>query len=227
MKKTQYLSVMLIISLLIIFGFVLTGCSSETTPLTTKTSAPVATDAAATEEQITTDAPIAAAGDCLVGSWNLTDFSAYMESIKNNISMDSGGDVTFTSGDFSGSATFTFNADNTSKFVTDNFSQSFTMAMNITDQTMELPITLTINGASSADYADKADQITFSNQNCGDMLITVDIAGTASSMDESMFGEPGTQKLYQYDCVDANTLSLKVIAVESMDLAPMILTRVD
>jgi hypothetical protein len=38
-------------------------------------------------------------------------------------------------------------------------------------------------------------------------------------------GESGTTRLYQYTC-SGDTLSLKVIAVENMDLAPLTLTRI-
>jgi hypothetical protein len=210
---------------LIIVCALLTACTSSATPQSDTATSGNA-EAVATNSVSATEAPAAAAGDCLVGSWNLTDFTSYMDSIKSNISKDSSNDVTFTSGDFSGKATFVFNTDHTSSLVTDNFSQSFSMAMKISDQTMDIPITLTINGTSTSDYSTDADKITFSNQNGGDMLITIDVAGSATTMDQSMFGEPGTQKLYQYACVDANTLSLKVIAIDNMDLAPLMLTRV-
>lgn len=193
------------------------------------------TDGAATsvDTQTATEAPTAAnndssaaAGDCLIGSWKMTDFAPYMDSVKQNITENTSNDVTFTSGTFSGSATFVFNPDHTSSLTTDNFNQSFTMTMSVSDTPVEIPINLLINGTSTAEYAVEADQITFSNQDGGNMLITIDVAGSVSTMPESIFGEPDTVKLYQYSCVDANTLSLKVIAVDDMDLAPLILTRV-
>jgi hypothetical protein len=202
---------------LIIIALALTACNLGSTPSTSSTEA-------------VTTAPTAAASaapdTCLVGSWSLTDFAPYMDSIKQNLSSKSNNNVTFTSGDFSGSATFVFGADHKTSLKMDNFTQSFTMSMKVSDTNMDIPITLTVNGNSSADYSVDGDQITFSNQNPGDMKVNINTAGTDSTMDQSMFGDPGTQKLYQYSCVDANTLSLKVIAVENMDLAPLILNRI-
>ncbi|MDP3445140.1 MAG: hypothetical protein Q8T08_19950, partial [Ignavibacteria bacterium] len=93
-------------------------------------------------------------------------------------------------------------------------------------QTMEIPVKLIINGKSTADYSIEGKNITFSNQNENDILIAIDVAGSVTTMDQSMFGEPGTQKLYEYNCINANTLSLKVINVDGIDLAPLLLTRV-
>ena len=70
------------------------------------------------------------------------------------------------------------------------------------------------------------DKITLQDQDLGDYVITIDISGSPTNMDTSLFGDPGTTKLYQFSCPDTNTLSLKVIAVEDMDLAPLIFTRV-
>lgn len=171
-----------------------------------------------------TDAP-AIPGACLIGTWSLTDFGPYMDSIKQNLSSKSNNNFTFTNGTFSGSATFIFKPDNTASIKMDNFTQNLTMSMKVSDNTIDVPMTLTVNGSSSSSYSIDGDKISFTNQDPGDMKITIDTNGTVSTMDQYMFGEPGTQKLYQYSCPDANTLSLKVIAVESMDLAPLMLTR--
>jgi hypothetical protein len=210
-----------------ILALVLTACNLPGSSSATSTQGTEATSAVeATNAPTEAPATNAAPGACLVGTWSLTDFAPYMDSIKQNLSTQSNNNFTFTSGDFSGSATFVFNADNTTSLKMDNFVQSFTMSMTVSDNTIDIPVTLTVNGNSGAKYSTEGDQITFSDQDPGDMQVTIDTNGTASTMDQSMFGDPGTQKLYQYSCVDANTLSLKVIAVESMDLAPLILTRV-
>lgn len=226
MKTTRTLSIFSLLSLVLILGLALTGCSTDSaTPLSDETVVPNVEKVTATEALTATATLAATTGDCLVGSWMLTDFSAYMDSIKNDISQDSGGDFTITSGDFTGSATLDFNPDHTSSFVSEDFSQSFAVGVKISDQTMEIPVTLIINGKSTADYSIEEKNITFSNQNENDMLIAIDVAGSVTTLTQSMFGEPGTQELYQYDCVDANTLSLKVLSVDNMDLAPLILTR--
>jgi len=225
MKNTPNRPFFTLMSLLLMLGLSLAGCTTDfAAPTLESVSATV--DTSATTAPTATEAPVAATGDCLVGSWSLIDFAPYMNSVKQNITQKSGNDVTFTSGDYSGKATFVFNADNTSSLITDNFNQSFTMTMSVSDTPIEIPISLTINGTSTSDYTTEADKITFSNQNAGDMLINIDVAGTVSTMDQSLFGDPGTVQLYQYSCVDADTLSLKVIAINDMDLAPLILTRV-
>lgn len=215
------------IGALVTIALLLTACNLPA-PQSTSTPAEATTDSSGSPTEASTEASTQGSivpGACLVGTWNLTDFAPYMDSIKQNLSASSNNDVTFTSGDFSGSATFVFNADGTTSLKMDNFTQSFTMSVMVSETNLEIPITLTVNGNSSAEYSVEGDQITFSNQNPGDMQVTVDTNGTASTMDQSLFGDPGSQKLYQYSCTDANTLSLKVIAVESMDLAPLILTR--
>ena len=69
MKKSLFIFTLLMITVL-----ALSACSpkGETT------------EAAASTESVATQP--AAAGSCLVGSWSLTDFSAYMNSIEQNTS---------------------------------------------------------------------------------------------------------------------------------------------
>lgn len=211
-------------SVLIIVSLTLTACNLGSRLSTSSTAeANNAYTGAATTAL--TEA-LAATGNCLVGTWSLTDFGPYMDSIKQNLSAKSNNNFTFSNGAFSGSATFVFNADNTVTLKMDNFTQNITMSMKVKESTVDIPMILTVNGSSSSDYSVDGDKISFSNQNPGDMKISIDTNGTVSTMDQNMFGEPGTQKLYQFSCSDTNTLSLKVIAVESMDLAPLILTRV-
>ena len=191
-------------------------------------SSPASTNEAGNASSATeaaTSAP-ASGASCLVGSWKLTDFSSYMNSIEQNTANASGGDVTLTSQTNTGDATWTFNADNTAKFTTSNFEQDFTMTTTVSDQKIDIPISLKINGSSTSDYSVDGDQITFSNQDQGDLTINVDVMGTSSPADSSLMGNSGTTQLYQFACPDANTLTLKVIAVKNVDLAPLTLTRV-
>ena len=132
--------------------------------------------------------------------------------------------MTITSQAFTGKANFTFNSDGTAKFSADNFNQKFTLSTDVSGQKLDIPITLNINGSSTAKYSVADNKITFSDQNQGDQKITVDTMGSASSID-GLLGKSGTMQLYQYTCTDANTLSLKVIAVKNVDLAPLTLTR--
>ena len=203
----------LLISFVLVLALVLSACGS---------SGAAASTAAASDA---TAAP-AAPGACLVGNWSLTDFSAYMNSIEQNISNNSKAAVTITSGDFTGKAVFTFNADNTSQFSADNFVQKFTLTTDVSGQKLDVPITLTVNGTSTAKYSVDGDKISFTDQQGGDTVITVETMGNTSTIDQSLLGKPGTIQLYQYACTDTDTLSLKVIAVDNMDLAPLTLTRI-
>jgi len=209
---------------LVIISLALTACNLGIRPSTSSTAG--ANNAYTSAATAAPTEASAAPGTCLVGTWSLTDFGPYMDSIKQNLSANSNNNFTFSNGTFSGSATFVFKVDNTVTLKMDNFTQNITMSMKVKDSTVDIPMILTVNGSSSSDYSVDGDKISFSNQNPGDMKITIDTNGTTSTMDQYMFGEPGTQKLYQFSCPDTNTLSLKVIAVESMDLAPLILTRV-
>lgn len=97
--------------------------------------------------------------------------------------------------------------------------------MAVNGQNMDIPISMTINGASTAQYSVDGDKISFSNQDQGDFQINVDTMGITTVIDQGLMGNPGTIQLYQYACTDVNTLSLKGIAT-NQDLAPLILTRV-
>lgn len=208
----------LLISFVLVLALVLSACSSSAAA----SSQGSASDASAETQATTMPAP----GACLVGNWSLTDFSAYMNSIEQNISNNSKAAVTITSGDFTGKAVFTFNADNTSQFSADNFVQKFTLTTDISGQKLDVPITLTVNGTSTAKYSIDGDKISFTDQQGGDTVITVETMGNTSTIDQSLLGKPGTIQLYQYACTDTDTLSLKVIAVDNMDLAPLTLTRI-
>jgi hypothetical protein len=214
MNKVQSKKFVILQAVMLIALLALTACSGG----------PAATAAGTTVPTATT-APVTAA--CPIGNWQLTNFGNYMASMASQIGNTTSQDLTVTDQGSTGSAQFTFNADGTSKLTTVDFVESFSMDMNIGGNVMSIPVTLKINGTSTAKYTINGDQITFTDQNAGDMVITEVSAGgdpTVLSMD--MLGDPGTDKLYQFSCPDANSLSLKVIAVTNMDLAPLILTRV-
>jgi hypothetical protein len=217
MKHSSNKRLLFLFTLLLAAAFTLAACSgsSEPSPAAgTDSALPVGTTAAPSQP-----------GDCLIGSWSLTDFSSYMASIQQNMSTASGNDVTFSSGDFSGSATWTFNADNTAVFSAENFQQNMTMHTTVNDTAMDIPISININGSGTGKYAVEDDKISFSDQDNSSIAINIDVMGTASTIDQSLMGESGTTRLYQYTC-SGDTLSLKVIAVENMDLAPLTLTRI-
>ena len=91
---------------------------------------------------------------------------------------------------------------------------------------MDIPITLNMNGTSTANYTIEGDQITFLDQDPGDLEIVMNMMGEQTTFNTSVMGDPGTVQLYQFPCADANTLLLKVTAVTTMDLTPLILIRI-
>jgi hypothetical protein len=208
-----------IISLITVLAMILSACGGTVPTVAGGAEAP-AGDAPATE------APAAAETlACPYGTWQLTDFSGYLTSIQSEVS-NINSDMTVSDLGATGTAIMTFNEDGTGSFSTDNFIESFTMTINAGGANMDIPITLTMNGTSTANYTIEGDQITFLDQDPGDLVIVMNMMGQDTPFDTSVLGEPGTTQLYQFSCADANTLSLKVTAITNMDLAPLILTRI-
>jgi hypothetical protein len=165
----------------------------------------------------------ASAVGCPFGEWQLTDFAPYMTSLQQNLTAMTDNEYAFSGNVYSGSAQFDFENDLTAKFSAENFTQKFTMSA----AGIDIPIIIEINGSSTSEYSVERDQISFSNQDAGDLIINISVMDSPSTIDESLLGEPGTIKLYQYACPNPDTFILKVIAVEDMDLAPLTLTRIN
>jgi len=212
-RSTKHL---FIITLIAIMTMVLSACD---TPAPVDTPAESGGDTPA-------DAPAAAAAvACPYGKWQLSDFSSYLSSLETGL--NSSQDTTTVSDlGATGTAIMVFNEDGTGSFTAENFVESFTMNIDAGGSIMEIPITLTMNGTSTANYTIEGDQITFLDQDPGDLVIVMDMMGEQTTFNTSVMGDPGTVQLYQFSCADANTLSLKVTAVTTMDLAPLELTRI-
>jgi hypothetical protein len=199
----------LLLSLSFVLIIALTACQPET-------SQPA-------EAVQTTEAPAVAA--CPIGTWNMSDFISYILSMQQNLSSMTNSEYTFKDTVVSGNAQFVFNEDQTAVFRGDNFTESFTMSVNPSGTAMDIPITIQINGSSTSKYSIDADKISFSDQDSGDLVINVDIMGSVIPMDQGLLGQPGTVQLYQFACNGTDTLTLKVIAINDMDLEPLTLTR--
>jgi ABC-type oligopeptide transport system substrate-binding subunit len=233
MKNNTQKPLFVALALMLAAALTLTACTSSTptsaasagsTPvLNSSTAVPAATSvqAAATA----TTATAASSSTCLTGTWNLTDFSSYMNSIEQNTSNASGSTVTVSSQDFTGKAQFTFGDYGTATLSADTFEQKFTLSTDVGGTKLDIPITLDINGHSTAKYTVDGDKVSFNGQDNSGMTITVVTMGTSNPIDQSLLGANGTIQLYQYACPDANTLTLKVIAVTNSDFAPLTLTR--
>jgi hypothetical protein len=205
-----------IVSLIAVLAMVLSACGSGTPA---DTSSNPGGDSAG-------NAPAAAAAPaCPYGKWQLTDFSSYLFSLQSNLN-NMQTSMTISDTGATGTAIMTFNEDGTGSFSADNFVESFTMNFDAGGTPMEIPVTLTMNGTSTANYTVEGDQITFLDQAPGDLVIVMNMMGQDTPITTSMMGDPGTVQLYQFSCADANTLTLKVTAITNMDLAPLELTRV-
>lgn len=177
------------------------------------TNTPVPTD---------TPAPIVAAGggDCVVGSWQVTNMQDYMESLMGSALDDSLGNFTFVSQ--TGEALINFGADGRATMNADNFALHFTIDVS----GVSLDMAVTLNGTSSSDFVvDSPGQITFSNGDTSDMSLSVTIGGneTTSSSDlTSFFGEPDTTSTFTYECQGSTMLYTPPVE----NAIPLTLTRV-
>ena len=118
-----------------------------------------------------------------------------------------------------------FRADGTGTFTADQFKQAYDMSFTANGTTISIPMSVLINGTSESGYTVEGDEITFHDQTSNNSVITIDIMGNSSEVDSDLLGTPGSIKLYKYQCVDANTLMLDVIAADGA-LEPLTLNRV-
>jgi hypothetical protein len=217
---------LVILAIILVFSLLLSACNAgDATPEipTGEATSPSVTEAAVATEAATEGASSIAA--CPVGTWKVTDLMPYMVSLEQNLTAQTGGDFTFSNTSYSGDAEFVFNADQTASFSGADFTESMTMSANVNGASMDIPMTIKINGISTAKYSTDGDKLSISDQDNGSINISIDVMGNSSGIDQGLLGKPGTIQLYQFACPDANTLTLKVIAVENMDLAPLTLTR--
>jgi hypothetical protein len=171
----------------------------------------------------TDGAPVGGGGSCLVGKWQVSDLSAYFNSLSNML--PEGSDASVTNTEVSGTATFEFRADGTGTFVADQFKQAYTMSFTSNGTTIDIPMSVLINGTAESGYTVEGDEITFHDQTSNNSVITIDIMGNTTEVDSELLGTPGSIKLYKYQCTDANTLMLDVVAADGA-LQPLTLNRI-
>jgi len=164
-----------------------------------------------------------AGGSCLVGNWQVTNYPEYIASLTNMF--PAGTDMTINDQGSTGKIQLGFGADGAANFTADNFTEKLSIVSTASNSTMEIPIDIAMNGTSTSTYSVSGDQISFSNQDQGSLDMSISIMGSPTSMDAGIFGNQGAVTVYQYSCIDPNTLSLKVIIV-NRDLAPLKFTRV-
>jgi hypothetical protein len=178
------------------------------TPAPTATTAPTAT-------------PLPASGSaCLVGTWELSDMSTYMESVMAK----SGSAVTLVGQ--TGGFVYTFGADGNAHVE----AQDFTMKMSMDVQKLKFDINITISGAADSQYTATADKVTYSNGKVNGLKISATMNGTelfSTTPDElaAMFGVSPDPKYntFGYQC-DGDTL---VYTPPIADAQPITLKRVN
>lgn len=176
------------------------------TPVPTPTTAPTAT-------------PLPATGSaCLVGTWQLSDMSVYMQSIMAK----SGSAVSLV--EQTGGLVYTFAADGTAHAE----AQDFTMKMTMTVEKLTFDLNVTISGAADSQYTATDDQITFSNGEVKGLKVSATMNGTelfSSTPDElaAMFGVSPDPKynVFGYQC-SGDTL---VYTPPVEDVQPVVMKR--
>lgn len=227
MKTKKSLRVFTLISLSLMAVLLLSACNfplfnmgSTATPESPSGEIPASPTEVPT---MSSDMGSGGGGSCLVGKWQVQDYSAYFSSLNNML--PAGTDASVTNDSVTGESYFEFRADGSGTFVANQFKQSYTMTFNANGSEISIPMSVLINGTADTHYTVEGDQISFHDQNANDSTIDIEIMGNTTHLDQAMFGDPGTIKLYQYTCVDANTLNLKVIAAD-IDLGPLTLVRI-
>jgi len=225
MKTYQLVSRLKTIPVIVAALFIVSACNLpflSSAAATTEASVP--TGSAPVETAVI---PVsgASAGDCLVGNWQVTNYPEYIASLTNMFPQGSSGDLTVNDQGSTGTIQMQFGADGTATFKATDFTEKFSMTTTQSGSALDIPIDIAMNGSGTSGYSVTGDQISFSNQNQGDLSMSISIMGTPTQLDSSLFGTQGTVTVYQYSCIDSNTLSLKVIIV-NRDLAPLKFTRV-
>jgi hypothetical protein len=225
---------------LILLGLTACAPSSGAEAVLTPTPTPAALAAAGTADPgvesnpAPTSAPTAAEptpeppsdspAACLIGKWQLSDFSAYFRSLQANIE-STAADITVNDLGQTGTAYFTFNADGSTAIQAEDFRQSFSVAVNAGGSSLEVPASVTLNGLANSDYTVSGDTITFTNQQYDTFTMDIEMMDSTTAMTPDFFGSVDETAAFTYTCT-GNTLTWDVI-LSSIDLAPVTLTRVN
>ena len=153
----------------------------------------------ATLAPIDTPVPQAASGDaCLIGTWEISDFSQYLASIAVRIK------TPFTITGREGNVRLTFGADGRAAMKADQWKVTLTGKV----QNVPLTIVISINGAAAADYAAADGKIVYSNRQNDNMIMSSTVNGAelfSGTSDElaGLFGITGSNNAFNtlpYEC---------------------------
>lgn len=150
--------------------------TSAPAPTSVPTSVPVAPTATpvptavptATTAPTATPVPPATGNACLVGTWELSDMSQYMQSV-----MATSGSAVSLVGQ-SGKITYVFGADGSAKVD----AQDFTMKMAMTVEKLTLELDVVMSGGATSTYAATADKVTFSGGELQGLKVSATMNGT-------------------------------------------------
>lgn len=148
--------------------------------------------------------PASSGASCLVGTWKLTDISSLINSMQEAFS-SRGDQVALTDVTLNGSASLTFNSDGSTEASADNFTEGFTMSMH--DSTINIPVTILMNGASQGRYSTSAGALTFTDQTSSDLIVTITFMSNSTNVAGGIMGQSGTPMTYQFAC-SGDTLDL-------------------
>ncbi|HLF26257.1 MAG TPA: hypothetical protein VJG32_07970 [Anaerolineae bacterium] len=189
-----------LISLAVVALLAASACSGGATPAPTPTQSipatptPAATDTPEpTPTSAATNTPAAVAGDaCVVGTWELSDMSGYIESVMSNVE-----GIEFAGQD--GAVRYTFAPDGQALFDAQNFAMRFEGAVS----GVPLNLEISINGTGTATYeVSAAGSMTISNSDVTDMTFSATLNGAEIFSDAS--GELGSL----FGAVDDETATL-------------------
>lgn len=150
--------------------------TSAPAPTSVPTSVPVAPTATplptavptATTAPTATPVPPATGNACLVGTWELSDMSQYMQSV-----MATSGSAVSLVGQ-SGRITYVFGADGSAKVT----AQDFTMKMAMTVEKLTFELDVVMSGGATSTYAATADKVTFADGELQDLKVSATMNGT-------------------------------------------------
>jgi len=173
---------------------------------------------------VSTASTSAANSNCLIGTWNLTDFSFYLNAYKSYL--EATGSVSISSEPGTGTARIVFSSDGTATFTAAKLEQKFTVTQTAGGKSVKRSVAVDIDGAGSSKYSVNGDQISFSDQDISSLNTIITEMGITAPDTFNLMGKAGTIKTYYFSCPDANALNLNEVSTQGKtDLAPITFTR--
>lgn len=205
----------------LVMGLILvlvTGCSpaapatvATTTHQPTALFASLPTQVAPTvsPNPVETESSEAGVDTCLIGTWYVKDFNSYMVSVVPAEAIQKG-EISYK--DTTGEMQYIFNPDGTVLFK----AVRFTIESDLKMGDLLFPLVITIDGNASAHYAITNQNLTFSDQQPGDAVVSITLTGTPL-MDAS-----SASKLIWWNSADNPQPMAYTCSTGTMELTPPI-----